>query len=93
MWKPLDNPVDQWALAVCDTNTFDTSDLVETDSVRRENVTTLYYAHHNPNQKWHFLHKQTPNEALIFKHFDSKADVKSTRKPIRIMIVFTIDVR
>ncbi|KAL5393600.1 hypothetical protein PMIN04_008710 [Paraphaeosphaeria minitans] len=79
VWKPLNYPVDQWALAVCDTNTMEASELMETDSVRQGDVTALYYAHHNPNQKWHFLRQQTPEEALIFKHFDSKPDVKSSR--------------
>ncbi|KAF2440058.1 hypothetical protein P171DRAFT_489834 [Karstenula rhodostoma CBS 690.94] len=78
-FKQSNSPVDQWALAVCDANTFESSELMETDSVRGGNVTTLYYAHYNPNQKWHFLHQQTPKEALIFKHFDSKTVVKSSR--------------
>jgi hypothetical protein len=72
--------VAQWSLAVCDGNTIEPFELVETDSVRRENITTLYYALYNRKQKWNFLRQQTPDEALIFKHFDSKADVRSSRK-------------
>lgn len=78
VWKPVDNPVEQWSLAVCDGNTIGPSDLVETDSVRRGNVTTLYYARYSPTQKWSFLRQQTPEEALIFKHFDSESDVNAS---------------
>ncbi|KAF2000919.1 methyltransferase CmcJ [Amniculicola lignicola CBS 123094] len=77
VWKPLDHAVEQWSLAVCDGNTILPTALVETDSVRRENTTTLYYATHSSEQRWYFLNKQTPDEALIFKHFDSKPDVKA----------------
>jgi hypothetical protein len=76
----VNNIVEQWSLAVCDGNTVKPSELVETDSVRRENITTLYYALYNIEQKWNFLHQQTPDETLIFKHFDSKTDVRSSCK-------------
>ncbi|KAF2469391.1 methyltransferase CmcJ [Lindgomyces ingoldianus] len=78
VWKPLDYPVDQWSLALCSGTTVPSSTLVETDSVRRENITTLYYATYTPDQTWKFLHRQTPKEALIFKHFDSRTDVKAS---------------
>ncbi|KAF2829308.1 methyltransferase CmcJ [Ophiobolus disseminans] len=75
VWKPIDNPVEQWPLAVCDGTSMAPADLVETDSVRRDKTTTLYYARYSPMHKWFFLYRQTPEEALLFKHFDSKSDV------------------
>lgn len=77
VWKPLSNPVDEWPLAVCDGTTVSRDDLIETDSIRQGNVSTHYYVRHNPDQKWYFLDRQTPDEALIFKHFDTKPGIEA----------------
>lgn len=77
VWKPLSHPVDEWGLAVCDGTTVSPDDLVETDSVRRGSVSTHYYVRYNPRQRWYFLDRQTPDEALIFKHFDSKPGIEA----------------
>ncbi|KAJ0115042.1 hypothetical protein J7T55_001450 [Diaporthe amygdali] len=74
VWKPLANPVDEWALAVCDGTSVNPDDLAETDSIRQGNITTHYYVRYDAGQRWYFLDRQTPDEALIFKHFDSKPD-------------------
>ncbi|KAI0908005.1 hypothetical protein F4823DRAFT_640684 [Ustulina deusta] len=77
VWKPLCNPVEEWALAVCDGTTVKPEDLVETDSVRQGSVSTNYYAKYAPEQMWYYLRHQSPEEALIFKHFDSKPSVRA----------------
>ncbi|KAL2279698.1 hypothetical protein FJTKL_13240 [Diaporthe vaccinii] len=74
---PLTHPVDEWPLAVCDGTTVSPDDLIETDSIRQGSVSTHYYVRHNPGQRWYFLNRQTPEEALIFKHFDSKPGVEA----------------
>ncbi|KAI0964965.1 hypothetical protein F4678DRAFT_468040 [Xylaria arbuscula] len=75
VWKPLCNPVEEWALAVCDGTTVNSEDLVETDSVRQGSVSTNYYVKYAPEQAWYYLKHQSPEEALIFKHFDSEPGV------------------
>ncbi|KAI1271158.1 hypothetical protein F5Y07DRAFT_383894 [Xylaria sp. FL0933] len=77
VWKPLCNPVEEWALAVCDGTTVKPEDLVETDSVRQGSVSTNYYVKYAPEQMWYYLKHQSPDEALIFKHFDSEPDVRA----------------
>lgn len=77
VWKPLTNAVDEWGLAVCDGTTVSPDDLVETDSVRQRSVSTHYYVRYNPGQRWYFLDRQTPEEAMIFKHFDSKPGIEA----------------
>ncbi|KAI0813888.1 hypothetical protein GGR55DRAFT_484374 [Xylaria sp. FL0064] len=77
VWKPLCNPVEEWALAVCDGTTVKPEDLVETDSVRQGSVSTNYYAKYAPEQMWYYLKHQSPDEALIFKHFDSEPGVRA----------------
>ncbi|KAI1361534.1 hypothetical protein F5Y08DRAFT_314430 [Xylaria arbuscula] len=77
VWKPLCNPVEEWALAVCDGTTVKPGDLVETDSVRQGSVSTNYYATYSPEQRWYYLKNQSPEEALIFKHFDSEPGISA----------------
>lgn len=77
VWKPLSHPVDEWPLAVCDGTTLNPDDSIETDSVRQGSSSTHYYVRYNPGQRWYFLDRQTPEEALIFKHFDSKPGVEA----------------
>ncbi|KAI0433183.1 hypothetical protein F5Y09DRAFT_299959 [Xylaria sp. FL1042] len=77
VWKPLCNSVEEWALAVCDGTTVKPEDLVETDSVRQGSVSTNYYAKYAPEQMWYYLAHQSPEEALIFKHFDSEPGVRA----------------
>ncbi|KAI1075673.1 hypothetical protein F5B20DRAFT_558964 [Whalleya microplaca] len=77
VWKPLLHSVDEWALAVCDGTTVKTNDLVETVSVRQDSVSTNYYVKYDEGQKWYFLKEQSPDEALVFKHFDSNPGIKA----------------
>ncbi|KAJ2987498.1 hypothetical protein NUW58_g4472 [Xylaria curta] len=77
VWKPLCNPVEEWALAVCDGTTVEPDDLVETDSVRQGSISTNYYVKYAPEQEWYYLERQTPDEALIFKHFDSEPGIQA----------------
>ncbi|RWA11196.1 hypothetical protein EKO27_g3895 [Xylaria grammica] len=75
VWKPLCNPVEEWPLAVCDGTTVKPDDLVETDSVRQGSVSTNYYVKYAPEQMWYYLKHQSPEEVLIFKHFDSEPGI------------------
>lgn len=80
VWKPLSHPVDEFALGVCDGTTVRPEDLVETDSIRQGSISTHYYARYHEGQRWYFLHRQRPDEALIFKHVDSKPGVEAPCK-------------
>lgn len=80
MWRPLIDSVEDWPLAVCDGRTVDGSDLVETDHVRRQYSGSTLYMMHNPAQRFYYMSKQSKNEVLIFKNFDSKPDVEAKCK-------------
>lgn len=53
----------------------DSSDLVETDHVRRHYSGSTLYLMHNPAQRFYYMSQQSKNDVLIFKNFDSKSDV------------------
>ena len=72
--------MDEWPLAVCDGTTVIQDDLVETDSIRQGSVSMHYYVKYDPGQRWYFLDRQTPDEALVFKHFDSKPGIEAPCK-------------
>lgn len=63
-----DNP-----LAVCDARSVDPADLVISDRVLPNEYWTLYFLKHNPEQRWHWLSKQTPGELMLMLMYDTKA--------------------
>ena len=80
VWRPLIDSVEDWPLAVCDGQTVNGSDLVETDHVRRQYSGSTLYLMRNPNQRFYYMSKQSKDEVLIFKNFDSQPEVKATCK-------------
>jgi len=62
-----DNP-----LAFCDARSVAPSDLVHADRIFPNDYYTLYFLKHNPNQRWHWVSKQTPAEIMLLLNYDSK---------------------
>lgn len=81
LWRPLYHTVQDRPLAVCDGSTVDQADLVRTDYVRRDDVQETMYLLHNDRQKWYYLSRQTPDDVLLIKIYDSSQDVKAISKP------------
>ncbi|KAH7409369.1 methyltransferase CmcJ [Cadophora sp. MPI-SDFR-AT-0126] len=52
VWKPIESPVEDFPLAVCDSSSMELDDLVECDYIRKKVTGATLYAHFNPNQKW-----------------------------------------
>jgi len=71
VWRPIEYPVHDYPLAVCDPRSVPDSDLVECDHVRRKFKGANMYAHYGPGHKWHYLGGQRPDEVLLLKMFDS----------------------
>lgn len=57
--------------AVYDSSSLALDDLIESDHIRKRFTGATLYAHCNSNQKWYYLSRQRPDEALIMKIFDS----------------------
>lgn len=73
VWHPLQGPLVDWPLAVCDASTVDfASDTIAGDVVDREAVFENTQVHFNPAQKWYYLPNQLPSELLVFKNADSE---------------------
>ncbi|KAI0412576.1 hypothetical protein F5X98DRAFT_367177 [Xylaria grammica] len=76
IWRPL-KKVEAWPLAICDTRSVDTTDLVPTDIVRRRYIGETCFGKYNPKQEWYYLSDQDVNEITILKIYDSKVEVNA----------------
>ncbi|KUJ15485.1 methyltransferase [Mollisia scopiformis] len=80
VWHPLQGPLVDWPLAVCDASTVDfDNDTMAGDVVDREAVFENTQVHFNFDQKWYYLPYQLPSELLIFKNADSEEKDGSTQ--------------
>lgn len=77
VWRPIKHHIEDWPLALCDGSTLEGSDLIPCDHVTEKFATDTIYPLRNPRQKWYYLNKQTPEEAILFKNFDSAEDVEA----------------
>ncbi|KAL9010327.1 MAG: hypothetical protein Q9173_004728, partial [Seirophora scorigena] len=77
VWKPLQGPVYDWPLALCDASTVNPDkDLVINDNVVSQinkNIENVM-VHYNSNQIWYYLSNQMPSELLIFRQHNSEGD-------------------
>ncbi len=71
-WRPLIPVLENNPLAFCDSRTIDPEDLITADRILPSQSWSLYFLKHNPNQKWHWISKQTPDELTLLMTFDSK---------------------
>ncbi|MER5357244.1 CmcJ/NvfI family oxidoreductase [Streptomyces sp. NPDC002785] len=74
VWRPLIEPVRNYPLAVCDYRSVDLSaDLVATrlDFPEWLKDRESYSVKHNPGHRWHYWRSLSPDEAIVFKCYDS----------------------
>lgn len=79
LWRPL-KPVTNWPLALCDTRTVESQDLITTDVIRRKFIGESLYATHSQRHKWYYLSNQVPSEVTLLKIYDSADDIGSRCK-------------
>jgi len=75
VWRPLDHPVSDYPLGVCEAKTVDDADLFDCDVIRVHFVGETIFVAHNEKQRWHYLSEQDPSEVMLLKICDSRSDV------------------
>lgn len=80
VWRPLIDSVEDWPLAICDGSTVNQEDLVEADHIRRHYMGSTMYLQHKDKQQFYFMSKQSRDDVLIFKNFDSQRNVGARRE-------------
>jgi len=74
VWRPTRNPVLDTPLALCDAGSVARADLVPGE-VRYANRTgEIYLLRHSPRHRWFYASALEPQEALVFKQYDSRTD-------------------
>lgn len=94
VWRPLHHAVEDWPLTLCDGTTISYDDLLSTDVVREdfeEHVGSNMFALHRDTSRWYYISKQKPNEAWIFKQFDTNEGVIARCKCTRIHLAYVSD--
>lgn len=64
-------------LALCDASSMAEDDLVQADHIRRKFKGETLFTYYSPHHKWYYVSKQTPDEVILFKNFDSDPNVKA----------------
>ena len=74
VWRPLVDPVENFPLALCDVRSIDKNDMVETERHAANHIGAISLAVYNPGHRWYYFSGMRPDEALVFKTFDSIHD-------------------
>ncbi|KAF7128316.1 hypothetical protein CNMCM5793_002858 [Aspergillus hiratsukae] len=72
LWRPINGPVENHPLAVCDGSSYDPSKLLEADIIREKYTGHMMYALYDPGMAWYYMSRQRDDEVVIFKSYDSK---------------------
>lgn len=73
VWKPL-NVVEERPLAMCDVKSCADKDFFKLFLRYRDRVGENYVMSHNPEHKWWYFPKMTPQQAILLKTYDSATD-------------------
>jgi hypothetical protein len=89
LWRPIVGPVLDNPLAVCEAGSVAPGDLVATDihHFGEDDLATprhsgqIYSVRHNPAHRWFYVSAMRPDEFLLLKGYDSKADGRARFMP------------
>ena len=74
VWRSFGASAERFPLAVADGRTVLQEDYVSVDLVYPDRIGEISYTAHSSGQRWHYFSMMRPDEALIFKCFDSARD-------------------
>jgi hypothetical protein len=81
VWRPINGPVQDSPLAVCDARSVDEGDLVATDLVYPDRTGEIYYVRFNPRHRWFYAPGMHTDEVMLIKCYDSEEDGRSRFVP------------
>lgn len=82
LWRPLlDEPLRDAPLAVCDSRTVESDDLVPSDLVYRDRTGETYSVKYNPGHQWYYVPEMRRDEALLLKIADTREDISARFMP------------
>ena len=81
LWRPMFSPLQDAPLAVCDSRTLHSEDLIPSDLVYKERVGETYSVRYNPDHRWFYVPEMRRDEALLLKIADTKTDIPARFMP------------
>jgi len=78
LWRPIDAPIRELPLALCNARTISTDDLVDASVHYRERSGDIYLGTYSPRHQWFYYSAMDRAELLMFKQYDS--DVSSVSR-------------
>jgi len=76
-WRPIRKPVQTAPLAIADSMSLETKDMIPTERRYPDRVGETYHLTFNPSHRWFYFPEMQRNEALGFKGYDSDKDGRS----------------
>ncbi|KAL6232503.1 hypothetical protein BDW75DRAFT_242902 [Aspergillus navahoensis] len=70
LWRPINGPVENHPLAVCDGSSYDPPKLLEADTIREKYTGQMMHALYDPEMEWYYMSRQRDDEVLTFKSYD-----------------------
>jgi hypothetical protein len=74
VWRPINHPVESHPLAICDAQTVKSDRLVVNERHYQDRVGQTYAITYDPEQRWYWFPRMRPDEALVFKVYESLTD-------------------
>jgi hypothetical protein len=81
LWRPIQGPLRDSPLAMCDGQTVAPGDLVASDLIYPDRRGETYSVKYNPNHRWFYFPEMTAEEALLLKCYDSVSDGRTRFGP------------
>jgi hypothetical protein len=74
VWRPIRHPVESWPLAIADAQSLAPGDMVVTERRYPDRIGQTSAITYNPAHRWYWFPRMRPDEALVFKVYDSLKD-------------------
>ena len=72
-WQPIET-VRHRPLCICDARSMAPEDLIATERRHPGRVGEIHHIAHNPAHRWYWVPQMQPDEAYVFKTYDSVTD-------------------
>jgi hypothetical protein len=74
VWRPIRHPVESFPLAIADAQSLSPADMVVTERRYPDRIGQTAAITYNPAHRWYWFPRMRPDEALVFKVYDSARD-------------------
>ena len=74
VWRPIRHPVECWPLAIAEAQSLSPGDMVVTERRYPDRIGQTSAITYNPAHRWYWFPQMRPDEALVFKVYDSTKD-------------------